>query len=170
MKDNIDFNIILEGCDCVGKSSIAFKLIKTIPSLRLIKIDAPKNKKEARKQYTHLISQLNSERGIICDRSFFGERVYAPLMRGYYPNYMDFLEAKLKDHNFLFVITAEDAVIKERFDGDFIKLDQIHGIKMSFINELLKSKVKNKFVLDTSYISSLEAMHQVLDIVKDGSK
>jgi thymidylate kinase len=159
-------NIILEGCDGVGKTSIVNELKLLLPNHELIKCSAPKDYKSAKKEYKLLVKQLNNKINFILDRGLLGECVYAPIMRNYYPDYMRKLETKLNDNTFLFLITASHDIILKRFDGKFITKEQIPLIDLMFKNEFNKCNYKHKFILDSSILSAKELAEKIISIIK----
>lgn len=130
---------------------------------------APKNKAEGKRDYTSTMKFLNNQTGIIFDRWALGERVYGPLFRKYYPDYMDKIENELKDHNYLFLITASVKVVRKRIlesrhQGKENKY--IETILKSFEREFKKSKYPNKFIIDTTNITPDEAADQIIEFIR----
>ena len=165
------YNIIIDGCDCVGKSSL-FKYILRhgVLNNRFIgqHYSAPKSMEHGRRQYIAGVKILNRIRGIVFDRFMLGERVYAPIMRGYSPTYMNELERKLKSHNFLFLLICGDIeVLKERFDGKFIKESQLLTVQNKYIEEFAKSEYENKFIIDTSKMTVEEEYDFIVETIKN---
>ncbi len=161
-------NILLEGTDCVGKSSIVKELTQFYELTRTYHFQNPKDKEDGKRQYEEAVKLMNSNSGLIFDRAFLGEAVYAPVFRNYYPEYLRNLEEKIQPHNYLFVITAREEKIKERFDGKFINLKQIPIISNAFLEEFNLCKMKNKFIIDTSDISAEEAAKKIISILEGG--
>jgi thymidylate kinase len=149
MKSILDANIMLEGCDCTGKSSIAEELAKQNPGLRVMHYANPKGFDDGQKQYRCLVDTLRCEKGIVLDRGALGECVYGPLFRGYYPEYMRELELLMPDNTYLFLVHADERVVRSRFDGKFITRDQIPGIIDDFKREFGKSNYSHKHLLPT---------------------
>jgi hypothetical protein len=155
-------NLIFGGCDCVGKSSIIKELIKLEPKYEVIKRNAPKDKERARLQYHLDVDYLNSHDNKILDRSMFCECIYSPLLRGYYPEYMRELEKKVNDNNFLILVTARLDIVQKRFDGVFIKAEQIPTILENYQKEFMVANYNNKMLIDTSDITPLEGANKIL--------
>jgi thymidylate kinase len=168
------FNIILDGCDSVGKTTLfEYILRQGILNQRLTgqHYSAPKNMEHGRQQYIAGIKILNRIRGLIFDRFMLGERVYAPIMRGYAPVYMNELESKLKSHNFLFLLICSDLdVLKKRFDGEFIKESQLITVQNKYIEEFAKSEYENKFIIDTVKMSVKEEYDFIVKTIKEVMK
>ena len=160
-------NIILEGCDKTGKTSIAKKLIELCPTLKYLHFTAPKNYGDGQKQYIKLIKKLNNEHGLVCDRSWLGEGVYAPLMRGYTPDYLRNLEKSILNHNYLFLIIADENKVLKRFDGKFIIPAQINYVLSEFKKEFDNCNVQKKFVIDTTNDNISTCVNNILNYVRD---
>lgn len=159
----VNYNIILEGCDCVGKTTIANTLMQ-MRDFQKIKVSAPKDFEDGRQQYEALVACMNSERSLIFDRSMFGERVYGPIYRGYYPHYLDRLEPSIEPHNFLFLVKADAPEVIERFDGKFIKASDIGRILSSFEWEFGRCGWRSRFIVDTTKDTQLETAHKIIKI------
>jgi thymidylate kinase len=162
-------NIILEGCDCVGKTSIATALMKLDPRLQLTKCNAPKDMQSGREEYERIVERLNSEDFLLFDRALLGECVYAPLFRGYYPEYMRELETRVSDNTCIFLITAEPIVAQHRFDGEFISVNQIPEIIDEFRSELHSSNYQNKYVIDTTNKTPMQAAIDIVAYVEEAN-
>lgn len=144
-------NIIIEGCDCVGKTSLIAEFLKLQPNYRVVKCSAPKDKEAAREEYTRIVKEIQLQNNIIFDRALLGEKVYAPVFRGYYPEYMDELEEQC-NNALVVLLTANPKIALQRFDGKFIDADQIPNIMLSFFEEFHESKYPKKMILDSSYL------------------
>lgn len=159
--------IIVEGCDCSGKSSLIYNLSKFIdfeykhfssPPSTLSKIDQHnycKNQyyNELKKDYNKLV---------VFDRFYFGEQIYAPIYRNYYPDYINDFENKLNNHNVLLVLVeAKPEIIMKRFDNIFIQKNDIPKIVNTYKYIFEKSIIKNKMIIDTSYKNSYDCAKEV---------
>lgn len=161
----MSYNIILEGCDCVGKSSIAEELMKMNKNFKLHKCSQPRDHDSAKLEYLKILVKLYEETLVIYDRAMLGERVYAPVFRSYVPRYMSSLE-KLVPHNcYLFLITADTKEVYRRFDGKFIRKEQITTIKNRFKRHLNASSYPNKYIIDTTNISPYSAAVTISNII-----
>lgn len=69
--------IIIEGCDCTGKSSLAEYLSG---KFRTMKYHFSKPKGKAYDEYIEFIEELNCD--MVVDRYYLGEEVYGPVWRG----------------------------------------------------------------------------------------
>lgn len=158
-------NLIFEGCDCVGKTSTINDILQRFPQYQRIHVTAPKSKEEAKAEYEREVEQLKMCDNLIYDRLMLGECVYAPIFRGYYPEYMRDLEEQVHDNAFLIVLTADPEVIKTRFDGKFIKSEQIKEIVDAYKHEFAESKYQHKLMIDTTNKYPEEVAEEVMYFV-----
>lgn len=161
-----NYNILLEGCDSTGKSSIAAEILKIRPGFKYVHEGPPKNKDEARKHYESTVEQLNSSTGWLYDRAILGEAVYAPIFRGYYPEYMRDLEAKLGPETHLVLVYAKPETVLARFDGKFIKPEQIPVIIAAYNAEWSLSKYKSKLRLCSDKACPASLAKTVIDCLE----
>ena len=157
-----DYNIIIEGCDCVGKTSVINKIIQEHPEFELIKCSAPKNKKEALNEYLNIVHRLQTETGLIFDRALLGECIYGPKYRDYYPEYMRNLEKLIPINTMLVLLIADIATIEKRFDGEFIKIEHIPIIQKNYIEEFNICNYKTKCMLSTDDITPMELAELII--------
>jgi len=166
-------NIILEGCDCVGKSSIYDEIMKNgVFGKRMIGIKftnrmPPKSYKDGKELNEEILDISNSFDGILFDRHILSEKVYAPILRNYIPDYIDNLEKKLNPNNYLFLITAKANTIKRRFDGKEITFDMIPKIVNGYIHHFDKCYYPNKFIIDTTNITPFQALEKIEQLIKN---
>ncbi len=161
------YNIILEGCDCVGKTSIFEEFIHNSDLVDIgMHVPAPKDYENGKATNLTLLKMANENHGLIFDRFMLGERVYAPMYRGYFPDYIDDYEKQLKDHNILFLIHAEPETVKERFDGKDIKKSDIGKILDLFRNAYERSKYPHKFMIDTTHRSPELCMRYMIKLLE----
>lgn len=156
------YNVILEGCDCVGKTSIADLFVRD--GFNRLKCSAPKDKFDAIEQYARTARELQTSKGNVLDRFMLGECVYGPVMRGYDTgSVIHEMEKHLPEDTLLVLVYAEPDTVKKRFDGVFITEDQIPEILDRFKDEWIDSQVPNKILVDTTHKTPEEAY---ADIVK----
>lgn len=170
-------NILIEGCDCVGKTSLLNEFLDYQDQYRSSKdvfttkhFEAPdkklsqeQQKEVMKKLYETEIKHLNSTDNNIYDRFMLGEAVYAPIFRNYYPEYIRSFEKQLSDNNVLVLLTASPVVVKQRFDGKFIKEEQIEKILKDYEIEFLASSMKRKIKIDTTNTSKQDVFNKVYD-------
>jgi len=163
-------NVILEGCDCVGKSSIAEELLLTGRFDLSIKYNNPKDKEDGERQYRNAVNIMNTRDRIIFDRALLGECIYAPLKRGYYPEYMRDLEKRLSTNTYLFVITASLENVKKRFDHKFLRENQLGIVLETYKKEFEECNYKRKYMIQTDTRSAFEASNLICDIIDNTDK
>jgi thymidylate kinase len=160
-------NVIIEGCDGVGKTTLIEELLLTGYFDVAIKIQPPKSIEEGEERYINVNNLLNKHEGILLDRSMLSEKVYGPILRGYYPYYVDKLEKELENHNYLFLITAEPEIVKKRYDGKVITAEQVYAVISNYISEYKESSFPNKYLLDSSDYSPKELSDMIIQILKN---
>lgn len=160
-----NYNIVLEGCDGVGKSSIFEELMhRGLFGKRMLGIRhpmPPKTYEEGKKLNYELLRESNQCSGLVFDRHILSERVYAPIMRDYYPMYIGDLEKQLKPYNVLFLITADLEIVKKRFDGEGITLEQIPRILKDYKYYFEGCYYPKKYIIDTSNITPYQALQKI---------
>lgn len=169
-----NYNIVLEGCDGVGKTSIFEELMhRGLFGERMIGIRhpmPPKTYEEGKKLNEELLRESNKFSGLVFDRHILSERVYAPIMRNYLPLYINELENQLKSYNVLFLITADLEVVEKRFDGKGITLDLISGILKVYKYCYEICQYPKKFIIDTSNITPYQALQQIEKCLEQDKK
>lgn len=160
-------NILIEGCDCTGKTTLA-NLLKTRDNYQLLKSNAPPANLTSTQQYEHLreeyrrgIELLNTSDNICFDRFLLGEAIYAPLKRGYYPDYIRQFEETISDNTALVLLYADTDTVKSRFDGQFITEDEIPYVLYRFNKEFNLSRIRNKVKIDTGVFNEEEVYRLV---------
>jgi len=146
-------NYLICGCDCTGKTTLINEFLKhgtfdvrhcKNPPINLSQSD---QKEYARQEYIRGIKDLNAGCDIIYDRFLLGECIYGPIFRNYYPDYMRELERTLNENTILIVLTASPELVLSRFDGKFIKPEQIPEILIRFGREFAASNIKRKLLV-----------------------
>lgn len=175
MSEKNNYNIILEGCDGVGKSSIFEELMhRGLFGKRMLGIKhpmPPKTFEEAKELNDELLRESNQFTGLVFDRHILSERVYAPIMRGYYPNYITNLEKQLKPHNILFLIIADLEVVEKRFDGKGITLELIPKILRYYRTYFHLCSYPRRFIINTTNITPYQALQRIeADLQYDENK
>lgn len=125
-------NLIFEGVDCAGKSS----LIKAFNKDRNFKektTPRPIDMVDGMKIYKDFVRDVE-EGNFIFDRGPMSEVVYAPKYRGYYPDYMLEVFHEIESTNSIFVIVKADIdIIKSRFDYDYASIEDLERIQDGFL-------------------------------------
>lgn len=158
-------NIVLEGCDCTGKTSIA-RVLEKAYGFVYQHVSNPKTYEEGKALNFEIARKLNSTCGLVYDRALLGECVYAPLKRGYYPTYMRALEKEINEHNLLVLVEAPLSVIKERFDGQFLKVDELERVVDAYQREYALSEWPFKVRIDSSRGTPEQLAAQVMTKVR----
>ena len=167
------YNIILEGCDCVGKSSIFDKIMhRGLLGEKMIGFQCknrmpPKSYEDGKQLNEEILHLSNKFDGIVFDRHILSEKVYAPILRNYYPDYISKLEKQLKPHNYLFLITADLEVVRNRFDGKEITLELIPRILKDYKRNFHNCYYPNKIIIDTTNITSFQALEKIEETIKN---
>lgn len=160
-------NLLIEGCDGVGKSAVIKELLLTGHFYASIKDSSPpKNKGQGKWRYKMELKLMNKCRGFIYDRTLLSERVYAPLLRNYYPDYMGKLERKIKRHNYLILMFAKPEIVIQRYDGKVLTPEQILYVLKQYLIEYKKSKYPNKILIDSSEMTPFELSKLIIRLVE----
>ena len=159
--------IIIEGCDGVGKTTIA----KTLSKLGFIRnhFTYDKNTKNIRSRYEGLLHDIDNKR-IILDRSFISEQVYGPVLRG---------KSRLSDNDFLDLLvlfhkhntvvlylkaTKETLLKRNRDNIDFeLNNNYFQGLSNTYKNVLHQvKKILPVIYLDTESMNPREIINKLL--------
>lgn len=168
-------NLIFEGCDRVGKTTTINELMKRSPNFYELRkcshppIDMPWREQNliAKEEYLHGIKDLNTHNNIIYDRFILGEAVYAPLMRGYYPNYIRHAEKMIKkDNNLLILLTAGSKEIAKRFDYKYINLSFVPAILKMFEEQFKNTNFHYKICIDTTHTQTSKVCDEIENAVE----
>lgn len=162
------WNLIFEGCDCVGKTSIINELQPLFN--QIVKMNQPKGYEDAKSYYFEFKNYLNNNVGILLDRGFLGEEIYGPLKRGYNVEYMRNLELELNDNNVIIIVTADVNKIKNRFDGDFLKIEELEVVDNWYNNVYNKVNYSKKLLVDSTDLSPKQLANSIIRILKKWEK
>lgn len=165
--------IIVEGCDCTGKSSLIFELSKMMQfeykhfSMPPNNISRKEQHDFCKNEYFNELDKIKKDEIYVFDRFYFGEQIYAPLYRNYSPDYIDVIEEELNKMNALLVLVyADEKTVIDRFDNVFIKRKDISGILNKYSDIFSFSNINNKMMIDTSHKSSVDCAREVFDEYK----
>lgn len=166
-----NYNLIIEGPDCVGKGTFIKELKKQIHSDAIIHFGKPPKDEKDPKAYQKNIfetemSKLKEDRCIIYDRFHLGEYVYGPT-RGYTGNYIydleeKYLTKKVQDKTLLIVFTASPEKLSDRDDGFSIYKNKEKEVSL-FYEAYKKSNISKKFYMD---IGNDFIPIQLIDVIK----
>ncbi len=150
-------NLIFEGCDCTGKTSIINSIVKNSDkSFKVFHFQRPPEHmaksqvREFQKQMFFVHSNyLIHDTDIIFDRYHIGELIYGKLYREYDIDYIEELEKLIKEHCILICISASREVIEKRFDNKGMPRYDLEKVNNLFIKHCKESKLRKIFI-DTS--------------------
>lgn len=95
--------------------------------------------------YGHGYGSIQPDK-VVYDRFFIGDLVYAPIYRGYTPDYIEKMETYLDTMRggdvLLVLVEADVPTIQSRYDGDFIKYEDIEKVVMGFQDAFYSSKLR----------------------------
>lgn len=156
--------VILMGSDGAGKSTIAQSLNEKL-GYEVHHFGPPKNHEDGFYQYTNFI--INNDKDVICDRFHEGERIFAPLYRGYEAEYFPDLERTLmkKFDVTLVLIHAPFNVIEHRLQErgeDFVKPEHFDYCYDKVV-EIFNDSELPKMIIDTSRFSINENVEKIIN-------
>lgn len=163
MKKNKPNFILLVGSDGAGKSTVANKLNEAL-GYEVHHFGPPKNYEDGKQQYFGFIEKTDTD--VICDRFHEGEKVYAPIYRGYEADYFPELEkALMEKFNVLLVLVyapfpAIEQRLKERGE-DFVK-PQHFQYAFEKVIEIFNESNLPKMMIDTSLNSVEQNVEKIL--------
>jgi len=149
--------VVIEGPDNVGKTVVAKYLANKL-QYKYMHFSAPKDPETVKDEYLHTIDTYDN---VIYDRSWIGEFVYAPLFRGYEPDYFDEIERAIRqqDKKFLFILLYADEETARQFpadDKDLKLLKYTNIVAEKFVNVFNKIKSGEKYIFNVAHFKTLE--------------
>jgi uracil-DNA glycosylase family 4 len=162
---------VIAGVDGTGKSTLANNLIKDLNG-DYVHFSNPKDMADGKKQYFDFLRSTDKDKLYICDRYHDGEWVYAPLYRGYMPNYMVELETELiQNHNYLLTYVTADVneiIRRTRERGeDFVKSESHYQILLdNYMNNFLTKQTLPFTIVDTTNTTPDQCTQLVEDDIK----
>jgi thymidylate kinase len=181
--------IIIEGTDCVGKSTQTNLIIKNLKDRVFQKLHYSslpfKDNTELHITYSMrlyddmfklMVALRDNDINAIFDRSHLGETVYSPLYRQYSGDYVFEIEKEyvenLKKDLYLITLINEPSTIFRRDDGlSFYKNEE--GVRAEvdgFIRAHRKSKIKNKLLLNVGTMSADEVCTIILNFIEESTQ
>lgn len=182
--------VIIEACDCVGKSTLIGKLHQAIasayPDPSVVHVCEehftypPKNlSKEDQIEHQRALytkwavdltfGRLAPPKVFLFDRFMTGELIYGPLYRDYTPDYIHDLEMILSVRDTYYVtLCASENTIKERFDGEFIDVGHIKQINDEFIRKHMDCRIRRKMLLNVDNLNADEVFNKVYNFIQPG--
>lgn len=154
--------IVLEGCDGVGKTSIA-KILAERYGLDIVHMtsDDPKD-------FLFYDQSLRKE-NVIYDRNVIGERVYPHVFKRPFELLDSELTAIIDRHKdvHFFVITADDEEIRRRLHSRGYENDKIvENIELINTKFKLLAVINDIPVIDTTIIDATDAAQQIINIIE----
>ena len=161
VKNNLYKNVIIEGVDCVGKSTLIKELNKNF-YFKKIKRSAPKNFNSGLRAIEKDFELLNNNTGLLFDRSvLIGEYIYGNYLRKYNEKYTDELK-KFADFNVDIIILYDDyKKIEKRFDNIFIKKSDIKKLQYNYLK--MYNKIK-KYGNKRIYFVNVNNIKKIIEI------
>jgi len=156
--------IILMGSDGAGKSTIAEGLSEILGYP--VEHHGPvKSHEEGFNEYFNCVKETNYS--VIKDRFYEGERIFAPLYRGYEASYFPYLEQELieKFNVILVLVYAPFPVIEKRLEErgeDFVRPEHFRYC-FDKVVEIFNDSILPKMIIDTSLDTAEE---NIMKIVK----
>jgi thymidylate kinase len=156
--------IILIGSDGSGKSTIANSLNDSL-GYQVHHFGPPKNYQDGKDQYFRFI--LENDEDVVCDRFHEGEKIYAPIYRGYEADYFGELEylLQLKFNPLLVLIRPPFKVIEQRLEErgeDFVKQEHWYYCYLKLIDIYSQSNLP-KITIDTSVYTVEENVKKIIN-------
>ena len=145
------YNVVIEGPDNTGKTTLANYILKNHADMEYVKVNAVTSYNEGKNQNYGLLYDLNHKNGVIYDRFIFGEAVYGPILRNYYPSYIHYINQQLPGNTLLIYLTADIQTLYDRFDNKFILKEHIPLIHAQYERDFLYQKYPIKCSTEEIY-------------------
>ena len=177
--------VIVEAPDCAGKTTLIANLRSRIHAslgeFAMFSLehctyppkDLTKEQQIAhqRKEYEDYVDSISMSTNVVWlfDRFMTGELIYGPKYRGYTPDYIHELEKKLsRDQTYFITLVADPEVIKSRFDGEFIKEEDISHLVDEYRKQFYDCEIRHKTLIDVSNMNPDQVCKRVYDFIKLG--
>lgn len=182
--------VIVEAPDCTGKTTLLKNLRERVTSELggLAGLNAfedvhctypPKGLTQLqqiahqRNEYDNYIDAINNPSAAnkiwLFDRFMTGELIYGPKYRNYSPDYIHEFEQRLNvDQTYFITLTADPKVIESRFDGEFIKAEDIAWLVDEYGAQFEKCQIKRKLWLDVSKLNPQQVCNTALSFIRRG--
>jgi len=158
--------LVFDSYDMTGKTITAKVMAKLLnyqfPSFlssQKVTLNQEEHKLWAKAQYFFLANlEKNTKMNMVLDRWFMTERCYAPIVRGYIPDYIEQLEEIVKDNiMWVYLTIPEDRrrnFLEERIKNkqEAYTLDQILDVSKEY-DKYYKNSTLNKIVIHQSDIN-----------------
>ena len=175
-------NILIDGCDRLGKSSLIEGLQQELGYFMVVHYEKPKLLKAYKMSpyryqeasFNNMFQMLSFHGRFILDRTHLGEMVYAPMYRGYSGDYVIEMEkyhtlagSDFADESLLVLLTTSDfSFIKD--DGMSFDFSKKEEEQESFKRAFNMSTIKNKLIVDVAngkgfYREREDILAQVID-------
>ena len=173
------FNILIEGVDGTGKSTLAKGLARRFFHHSPIGLNSvgtlakgPIGQAQSKTYYNKLFNIIANEQiSFICDRSHLGEAVYSPLYRGYDGSYVYDFEAVLCEKPTLLVLLDNSimSILLNREDGDSLSkgdLEKVTTERLNFWEAFNKSGLP-KVYIDAADMTPGDVIDEVVYSLRD---
>lgn len=151
---------LIEGIDRMGKSTLIQGLLDTLGYHLVVHYEKPKklkfyeqlcNRPLMKYQfdlYAQMFDLIREGQRIIFDRAHLGERVYAPMYRGYDPTFLDTMERwnDTSSARLVLLTTSDFSFIED--DGKSIDFSKKEVEQESFIKAFNRSSFEDKVLVD----------------------
>lgn len=169
------FNLIFEGPDNAGKSTVINRLmyLSEFAEFELIKCSARKSFEEEKAFAEKFCPQLFSSKACIFDRfDAISAMVYGPMLRGYYPTYCKRLLETISSASDVvtFFFTADEQTLVRRFDGEYISINNIPEMRKRYLDVYYDVPLKNKFLIDTTHQTTGDVAAYIISILNNLKK
>jgi len=155
-------NIVLEGCDGVGKTTIA-QMLRNRYNMSIYSPNRPGTYKEGVEINLRVCRMMRYYQNHVYDRAFLSEFVYAPIFRGYEAIYAFNMSCDLQDNTLFILLTATLPSMKERYDGEFVNIDDLSKISTSYLNAFNKLTNKHKIIISTTNKTPEKVLQEILN-------
>lgn len=142
-------NIVLEGCDGAGKTTLA-KVLEEQHEMFYRHVSNPVDYEDGKQQNLDFVNKMNKNTRLLYDRGLLGEAIYGPIFRGYTPDYIREFESRLEPHNWLVLVDCDVKTLNDRYDGEFIERKNIPQILKDYRKQFNLSKFPNKIIVNSS--------------------
>jgi hypothetical protein len=182
--------IIVEAPDCTGKTTLLANLRDklsaelsvlgnlnkfedihcTYPPKGLTQLEQIAHQRNEYDDYIDAINDQNAANKIwLFDRFMTGELIYGPKYRNYSPDYIHAFEQRLNiDQTYFITLVADPKVIESRFDGEFIKAEDIAWLVEEYKSQFEQCQIKRKLLLDVSQLNPQQVCNVVYKFIRRG--
>lgn len=162
--------VILEGSDCVGKTSL-IESLSSLLNFKVIKGSSFEHAQCTNSELFEKFKEMTKEKMVVFDRFIYSNEVYAQL-------YDDFailtneqrreIEDEIKDKSLVIYLEADIDTLTSRMNSrgdDYVTVDRLQGIKDKYEESLANINGLEIIRIDTTLLTKEDVVNKVVSTI-----